>query len=89
MVGTVAGPPPADFGMELLTAFQRSLSFATFSAATAPENERREVTDAQLAAACGEAKAQGLRTLVHANAADAVLAALEERPQGGRRAGRP
>ncbi|GAB2932223.1 zinc-binding dehydrogenase [Nonomuraea fastidiosa] len=51
VVGTVAGPPPADFGMELLTAFQRSLSFATFSAATVPEGERREVTAQQLAAA--------------------------------------
>jgi imidazolonepropionase-like amidohydrolase len=34
------------------------------------------MTDEQLAAACGEAKAQGLRTLVHAHAADAVLAAV-------------
>lgn len=33
------------------------------------------MTDEQLAAACGEAKAQGLRTLVHAHAAEAVLAA--------------
>lgn len=35
----------------------------------------RTLTDDQLAAACGEAKAQGLRTLVHAQAGDAVLAA--------------
>jgi imidazolonepropionase-like amidohydrolase len=35
----------------------------------------RTMTDEQLLAACGEAKAQGLRTLVHAHAADAVLAA--------------
>lgn len=34
----------------------------------------RTMTDEQLQAACGEAKAQGLRTLVHAHAADAVLA---------------
>ena len=34
----------------------------------------RTMSDEQLAAACGEAKAQGLRTLVHAHAADAVLA---------------
>jgi imidazolonepropionase-like amidohydrolase len=34
----------------------------------------RTMTDEQLAAACGEAKAQGLRTLVHAHAPDAVLA---------------
>ncbi|MGH9385062.1 MAG: amidohydrolase family protein [Vicinamibacterales bacterium] len=32
------------------------------------------MTDDQLAAACGEAKAQGLRTLVHAHAPSAVLA---------------
>jgi imidazolonepropionase-like amidohydrolase len=35
----------------------------------------RTMTDEQLLAACGEANAQGLRTLVHAHAADAVLAA--------------
>ena len=35
------------------------------------------MTDEQLAAACGEAKTQGLRTLVHAHAADAVLAAAK------------
>ena len=34
----------------------------------------RTMTDEQLTAACGEAKAVGLRTLVHAHAADAVLA---------------
>src|SRR5581483_12504724 len=33
----------------------------------------KTMTDEQLAAACGEAKAVGLRTLVHAHAADAVL----------------
>jgi len=35
----------------------------------------RTMSDEQLTAACGEAKAQGLRTLVHAHAPDAVLAA--------------
>jgi imidazolonepropionase-like amidohydrolase len=35
------------------------------------------MTDEQLTAACGEAKGQGLRTLVHAHAADAVLAATK------------
>ena len=34
------------------------------------------MTDAQLAAVCGEAKAQGLRTMVHAHAAAAVKAAV-------------
>jgi imidazolonepropionase-like amidohydrolase len=33
------------------------------------------MTDAQLAAACGEAKALGLRTLVHAHSAESMLAA--------------
>jgi imidazolonepropionase-like amidohydrolase len=34
------------------------------------------MTDEQLAAACGEAKAQGLRTMVHAHAAAAIKAAI-------------
>jgi NADPH:quinone reductase len=33
-VGAVAGDPPADFGRELFAAFQKSMSFATFSANT-------------------------------------------------------
>jgi imidazolonepropionase-like amidohydrolase len=37
----------------------------------------KTMTDEQLAAACGEAKAVGLRTLVHAHAADAVLASAK------------
>jgi imidazolonepropionase-like amidohydrolase len=37
----------------------------------------KTMTDEQLAAACGEAKAVGLRTLVHAHAADAVLSAAK------------
>lgn len=35
----------------------------------------RTMTDEQLQAACGEARSLGLRTLVHAHAADAILAA--------------
>ena len=31
VVGVVAGYPPADFGMTMMAAFQKSLSFATFS----------------------------------------------------------
>jgi len=34
------------------------------------------MTDEQLSAVCGEAKAQGLRTMVHAHAADAIKAAV-------------
>ncbi|NMO88458.1 zinc-binding dehydrogenase [Actinomycetospora sp. TBRC 11914] len=60
-VGAVGGMPPADFGTTLLAAFQRSLSFATFSAATVPEADRHAVRTAQFAAAADG----GLRTVVH------------------------
>lgn len=46
-----------------------------FASKSIREGGAQTMSDAQLAAACGEAKAQGLRTLVHAHAADAVLAA--------------
>ncbi len=36
-VGAVAGPPPADFAIAMFAAFQKSLSFATFSTDTVPE----------------------------------------------------
>jgi len=39
-VGAMAGNPPADFAMAMFAAFQRSLSFATFSANTVPEPDR-------------------------------------------------
>lgn len=58
-VGMVAGPPPADFGMELVAAFQRSMSFATFSANTVPEADRRAVT-AELFAAAGRGELQSV-----------------------------
>ena len=50
-VGAVAGDPPADFAAELFRAFQRSLSFATFSANTVPQADRRAVTAELFAAA--------------------------------------
>jgi NADPH2:quinone reductase len=43
IVGAVGGPPPADFGARLMAAFQRSLSVATFSAATVPAAARNRV----------------------------------------------
>jgi len=46
-----------------------------FASKSIREGGGRTMTDEQLAAACGEAKSLGLRTLVHAHAADAVLAA--------------
>ncbi|MFC8828375.1 zinc-dependent alcohol dehydrogenase family protein [Streptomyces sp. NPDC057137] len=60
-VGAVGGPPPADFGMRMMAAFQRSLSFATFSAATVGPADLRTVRTEQFAAA-GRGE---LRTVVH------------------------
>ncbi|MEV6804020.1 zinc-binding dehydrogenase [Streptomyces sp. NPDC051132] len=60
-VGAVAGQPPADFGTKLMAAFQKSLSFATFSAATVPRAELRAVRGAQFA----EAGRGGIETVVH------------------------
>ncbi|MHA6757623.1 zinc-binding dehydrogenase [Streptacidiphilus sp. PAMC 29251] len=47
VVGIVAGQPPADFGMTLMAAFQKSTSFATFSTDTVAEPDRRTVRTAQ------------------------------------------
>ncbi|MBT2409967.1 zinc-binding dehydrogenase [Streptomyces sp. ISL-12] len=61
VVGAVGGQPPADFGTALMAAFQRSLSFATFSAATVSVADRQAVRSEHFAAAArGE-----LRTVVH------------------------
>jgi NADPH:quinone reductase-like Zn-dependent oxidoreductase len=60
-VGVVGGQPPADFGMRLMAAFRKSLSFATFSSDAVPLADRQTVRAAQFAeAARGE-----LRTVVH------------------------
>src|SRR5207248_394869 len=48
-----------------------------FASKSIREGGGKTMSDDQLAAACGEAKAVGLRTLVHAHAADAVLAAAK------------
>jgi len=50
-VGVVAGYPPADFGMEIFRAFQKSLSFATFSTDSVPAAERRAAIAGLFAAA--------------------------------------
>ncbi len=47
-----------------------------FASRSSREGGGRTLSDAQLEAACGEARAQGLRTVVHAHAADAVAAAV-------------
>ncbi|MFD8685973.1 zinc-binding dehydrogenase [Streptomyces sp. NPDC059651] len=60
-VGVVGGQPPADFGMRLLDAFRRSLSFATFSSDTVPILDRQAVRSAQFA----DAAHGRLRTVVH------------------------
>ena len=60
-VGVVGGHPPADFGMRLMDAFRRSLSFTTFSSDTVSGPDRQAVRSAQFAdAAHGK-----LRTAVH------------------------
>ncbi|MDT0444054.1 zinc-binding dehydrogenase [Streptomyces johnsoniae] len=60
-VGAVAGQPPADFGTKIMAAFQKSMSFASFSAATVTGSDRRAVRSEQFAAASrGE-----IETVVH------------------------
>ncbi|MFC8086471.1 zinc-binding dehydrogenase [Streptomyces sp. NPDC057340] len=51
VVGAVEGQPPADFGTRLMASFQKSMSFATFSAATVSEADLRAVRAEQFAAA--------------------------------------
>ncbi len=51
VVGVVAGYPPAEFGMTMMAAFQKSLSFATFSTDTVPAPDRRAVRTEQFEAA--------------------------------------
>jgi NADPH2:quinone reductase len=50
-VGVVAGYPPENFGTKLISSFQRSRSFATFSLNTVPEPARNAIREAQFAAA--------------------------------------
>jgi NADPH:quinone reductase-like Zn-dependent oxidoreductase len=53
-VGMVAGLPPADFGMSLLSAFQQSRSFSTFSLNSVPVAARDRVrAESFVAAAAG------------------------------------
>lgn len=60
-VGVVGGQPPADFGMRLMDAFRRSLSFATFSSDTVPGADRQAVRSSHFS----EAAHGDLRTVVH------------------------
>ncbi|MFC4909760.1 zinc-dependent alcohol dehydrogenase family protein [Actinomadura gamaensis] len=60
-VGIIGGQPPTDFGMRLMDAFRKSLTFSTFSSDTVPAPERQAVRASQFAgAARGE-----LHTVVH------------------------
>ncbi|WP_329454460.1 zinc-binding dehydrogenase [Streptomyces sp. NBC_01497] len=60
-VGAVAGQPPADFGTKIMAAFQKSMSFAAFSAATVTPADLRTVRGEHFAAASrGE-----IETVVH------------------------
>jgi len=47
-----------------------------FASKSIREGGGKTMTDAQLEAACGEAKAQGLRSIVHAHSSDSVRAAV-------------
>jgi NADPH:quinone reductase-like Zn-dependent oxidoreductase len=60
-VGVVAGYPPPDFAMAMFAAFQKSLSFATFSTDTVAAADRRAAT-AELFAAAGRGE---LLSVVH------------------------
>ncbi len=60
-VGVVAGYPPADFGAQMFAAFQRSLSFATFSTETIARPDRRAAI-AEMFAAAGRGE---LRPVMH------------------------
>ena len=51
VVGAIAGMPPVDFGLRLLSSFQQSRSFATFSLDTVPKPALDAVRDEQFAAA--------------------------------------
>jgi imidazolonepropionase-like amidohydrolase len=46
-----------------------------FASRSIREGGAKTMTDEQLEAACGESRAQGLRSMVHAHAADAIIAA--------------
>ncbi|MDR3473902.1 MAG: zinc-binding dehydrogenase [Devosia sp.] len=59
--GAVAGNPPVEFGMAMFAAFQKSLSFGTFSTNTVAQGDRRAVT-AELFEAAGRGE---LRSVVH------------------------
>jgi imidazolonepropionase-like amidohydrolase len=48
-----------------------------FASASIRDGGKQTMTDEQLAAACGEATAQGLRTMVHAHSTESVMASVK------------
>ncbi|SCG68476.1 NADPH:quinone reductase [Micromonospora humi] len=71
-VGVVAGYPPENFGAKLITSFQRSRSFATFSLNTVPNPGRNAIRQAQFSAAArGELTSVVHETLPLTEAAEA------------------
>jgi imidazolonepropionase-like amidohydrolase len=48
-----------------------------FASASIRDGGKMNVTQAQVDAVCGEAKAQGLRTLIHAHSAESVIASVK------------
>jgi imidazolonepropionase-like amidohydrolase len=48
-----------------------------FASASIRDGGKQTMSDEQLVAACGEAKAQGLRTMVHAHGADSIKASVK------------
>jgi NADPH:quinone reductase-like Zn-dependent oxidoreductase len=60
-VGAMAGDPPPDFGMSIFAAFQKSMSFATFSTNTVAEVDRQAAI-AELFAATARGE---LQSVVH------------------------
>jgi imidazolonepropionase-like amidohydrolase len=48
-----------------------------FASASIRDGGKMNVTQAQIDAVCGEAKSQGLRTLVHAHSADSIIASVK------------
>lgn len=79
-VGAVAGHPPVDFAMAMFTAFQKSMSFATFSGNSVSDADRRAVAVELFAAASrGEVRSvvHEVLPLAHAVSAHQKLAAGE------------
>ncbi|NEA38072.1 zinc-binding dehydrogenase, partial [Streptomyces sp. SID11385] len=83
-VGAVGGQPPEDFGTHLMTAFQKSLTFATLSLATIPPDALRTVRTAHFAAATRHE----LTPVVHATLPLTEAAAAHAEMDAGRVFGR-